>query len=387
MFKEVLHHTYKLGMAIDTSGAGNDGVPLNVGFLGSGREPGTGAVQFNSTAARIHVDTRDWGQPLAVRIDAWVKVTPPATPRRLNIVEASRSFAFFIHPDNTLWGTFLGGTGPGSGLSWHGANTLSNAVGGGPVTVPVNTWTKLSYLHDGFGTLRLYIDDTLVAQNNIWAAVMPIQAEGLEIGHWVGDDRYTFSGEIDDVRISIYDKNAIVEEFYCRLDVQTGACWDRLAGELSGLLTDKETRKQTAEVLGCMQDAQRELVRAIVRAGPGSKKQLAELRQAWLKAWCSNDDPERAAEWMERFVRLFEQIMGRRAWCALLAKMNYCGQRLPMNERTRKLYAGLAQCDPWYAALIKAGSARQLHKRCDEPPPDCDDRGSRRGSATKEALR
>jgi hypothetical protein len=368
MLKEVLHHTYKLGLAIDTTGQRNDGEPVDVNFVSAGRQPGTGAAQFVVPSGRIHVDAKPaWDQPVAVQIDAWVKVVPPAVPRRLNIVEADRSFAFFIHPDHTLWGTFLAPPGPAMTPAWHGANTLENPVAGGPVAVPVYQWTKLTYLHDGFGTIRLYIDGSLAAQNNIWAAVSAVQPSGIEIGHWVGDDRYTFSGEIDDVRISIYDPNAIVEEFYCRLDAKTGACWDAVLAELAQLLENKEAMQQTLAVLACIQEAQRELLRAIVRAGPGTKHELAELRKRWLELWCNSADADKVVELMELFLGLFERVLGHRAWCALLAEMVDCVERLPLDaQRSRELFQKLAECDPWYAALIRAGGDRGLHRRCEE---------------------
>lgn len=366
MFKEVLHHTYKLSLAIDASGSGQDGHPHGVGFVGSGRQAGTGAAQFMNPAARIHVDAGSlWDQPVAVQIDAWVKLVPPATPRRLNIVEADRSFAFFIHPDLSLWGTFLGPPGPGATPTWHGANTIANNVG--PSVVPVNQWTKLTYLHDGFGTLRLYIDGQLAALNNIWSSVPTVQPNGIEIGHWVGDDRYTFSGEIDDVRISIYDPQSIVDEFFCRPDAKTAKCWEPVIGALSTLLDNPDTVKQVTSVIDCVGEAQRELIRAIVRAGPGTKDELAKLRERWLKLWCSDADPDRVARLMEEFVRLFERIMGRREWCALLRHMVDCVARLPLDERrSRELFEKFASCDPWYAALIKAGAEHGLHKNCED---------------------
>jgi hypothetical protein len=367
MLKEVLHHTYKLGVAVDTSGSGNNGEPVDVNFVNAGRQAGTGGAQFVLPSARINVAASPvWDRPVAVQIDAWIKVLLPGVPRRLNIVEADHSFAFFIHPDCTLWGTFLAPPGPGIDRLWHGANTADNMVAGGRRAIPLNQWTKLTYLHDGFGTLRLYIDDSLAAQNNIWAAVPPVMQGGVVIGHWIGDDRYTFSGEIDDVRIAIYDPQAIVEEFYCRLDAQTGPCWDGIISELSELFKNKDTIKQTSAVLACIQEAQRELVRAVVRAGPGTKRELAVLRKKWLKLWCNNAKPKDMMELMESFILFFERLLKSRVWCALLAKMVNCVEGLPLDEkRQRELFEKLADCDPWFAALIRAGIDRGLYKRCD----------------------
>jgi hypothetical protein len=44
-----------------------------------------------------------------------------------------------------------------------------------------------------------------------------------------------------------------------------------------------------------------------------------------------------------------------------------CVEELPLDdERGRELFQKLAECDPWYAALLTAGGDRGLHRRCDE---------------------
>ena len=195
----------------------------------------------------------------------------------------------------------------------------------------------------------------------------PVQPNGIEIGHWVGDDRYTFSGEIDDVRIAVYDPNAIVEEFYCRLDEKTAACWDHAIASMGGMLDNPDFKQKMLAVFLCVQETLRELVRAIVRSGPGTKKELADLRKKWLELWCKGAAPDPdVVDLMEKFVSLFERIMGHRAWCAWLDRLLHCVQQMPINEQTRKLFENLAKCDPWYAALLKAGEKRGLHKRCEE---------------------
>ncbi len=149
------------------------------------------------------------------------------------------AFAFFVRADGVLTGTLLAPEkpAPGSGLmiddnfvattapggsndpfdtlvatpgetpepkfSWQGVNSDSEfAPDGIRTTVPLNTWTKLTYVHDGIGSLRLYIDDMLVgARYDLESEALSVQGAGVHIGQGPHDERYHLTGLIDQVQI------------------------------------------------------------------------------------------------------------------------------------------------------------------------------------------
>jgi hypothetical protein len=334
MFKLILHHTYKMqGEAVDLSRNNNHGFRTAVTYASDGITPDSGALAFAGGPSRVWVrDKPVWQNLRAVKIDMWVKLT--ALGQRRNLVEGDCSFAFFVNTDGVLWGTFLGSETPGAAPTWHGANSdIGYSPDGVRHTVPLNSWTKLTYLHDGIASLRLYIDDTLVGANySLQSPVPSVQSAGVHIGHWPpNDDRYSFNGEIDEVKIWKYDPDVAYKQFFCRpMKARQMAAWEQVFDNIAARLADRELREPFIACMRCMRAAQEDLMRAIRSQGEDAIKRSTELNRQYRAIWCSGaiDSPEMQA-FLEGWLGWLNELLGEQ-WLA---------------EYGKRIAECLAQCD------------------------------------------
>jgi hypothetical protein len=357
MYKLIMHHSYQvMGEAFDLSGSANHGFRTSVTFQPDGRSPGTGALSFAGGASSINVrNSAVWSKLAALKIEAWVFMTALAGQRR-NIVEGDSTFAFFIESDGTLMGTYHGLAGSATAPAWVGAR--SNAAGspdGNLHTVPLNQWVKLTYLHDGIATIRLYMDDQLVAINTtLRSGIKPVGPLGVFIGHWTGDGRYTFSGLIDDVKIWKYDPDVPQHEFYCRpMEAEQIDCWGRLFEMMVALMDDRENRERFRGYILCLTRAQNNFIRAIRSKGEAVIKELDKLSARYLELWCAGniDGPEMrdfVVEWMA-----WVETVAPGALDAYQRQINDCIVKFKMQEILVKLGSEIAECDPLFAKLIQ----------------------------------
>ncbi len=348
MFKLILHHTYKLaGEAVDTSHNENHGFRTAVPFLPDGISPGSGVLEFAGGPSRVRVTNKPvWQHLRALKIEAWVKLA--ALGQRRNLVEGDSSFAFFIHPDGLLWGTFLDSAHrtlpiPGYGPDWVGANSDSlYAPDHARHTVPLNTWTKLTYLHDGISSLRLYIDDALVGANyNIRAGLRSVGGLGVHIGHWPGDDRYTFQGQIDELKISKYDPDVPYKQFFCRpMDARQMNCWRQVFDNMAAMLSNGEQSRRLIGLMRCLSSAEEELVRASRSKGEVAIKRSDEFSVRYRELWCSGriDGPE-----MKKLMRDWQR------WLLTLLGRDYMIKFRYHTQRCWREYGG----DAWFGAIAK----------------------------------
>ncbi|MBZ0296458.1 MAG: LamG domain-containing protein [Anaerolineae bacterium] len=379
MFKLILHHTYKMyGEAVDISRNENHGFRTAVSYTADGTGANTGVLNFDQPQSRIRVTSKPvWMHPRALKIEMWVYLT--ALGQRRNLVEGELSFAFFIHPDGVLWGTFLGPETPGGAPTWHGANSdVPYSPDGVQHTVPLNTWTKVTYLHDGISSLRLYIDDQLVGANyNLIAAVPSVNTSGVHIGHWPGDDRYTFSGRIDEIKIWKYDPEVPYKQFFCR--PETRRCWKPIFDSMGEALGDKERQRAVIGLMLCINDAQQDLLRQLRRQGEPAMQAIDKLSERYRELWCSgNISGDDMKELLSAWLRLFEDLLGPDYMNQLRQRMLNCWQEFE-GETLFKFREELLECDPDFVAyinlfteLVEGGPEQPEHpNEPEEPePPD-----------------
>ena len=107
MFQLIPHHPYRrVPQAIDVSGFDIHSSVYQPGttFSEDGREQGSGSLGFTTPACRIKLRPAGVFKKLtALKIEMVVRLT--ALGQRRNLIEGDSSFAFFIHPDGSLWGT------------------------------------------------------------------------------------------------------------------------------------------------------------------------------------------------------------------------------------------------------------------------------------------
>ncbi|OUR89352.1 hypothetical protein A9Q81_22085 [Gammaproteobacteria bacterium 42_54_T18] len=359
MFKLITHHTYKLqGEAVDISRSGNHGFRTQTSYEPHGISGTSGLLRFDQANSQVRVpNTAIWKNLKAVRIELLAFVTEPtAGPRRLNLVEGELSFAFFINADRTLWGTFLGAPTPGASPTWHGANSANDTTDGIPRLVPFNQWVKLTYEHDGISTLRLYINDQLVAAN--YQLVSPIDSvknNGVFIGHWVGDDRYTFVGKIDDVKIWKYDPESLYKQFFCRpMSTEQMLCWKHIFDTMKELLKDKKEREEFIQLMKCIRQAQLELMREIRSHGEEGIKLGNEYRKRYQSLWCKGiiDGPEMASLYNDWGTAVVE-LVGTDSFNNYKKHVQHCWEEHESVARVFKKVTGkLIECDPTFAGYI-----------------------------------
>ena len=357
MFKLILHHTYKLlGEAIDVSHNDNHGFRTAVNYLADGRATDSGALQFAGGPSRVRVTTKPvWQNLRAVKVETWVRLT--ALGQRRNLVEADRAFAFFIHPDGVLWGTFLGPETPGGAPTWHGANSQANAPDGITRTVPLNQWTKLTYVHDGIASLRLYIDGQLVAANYTLVSSVPsVQPNGIHIGHWTGDDRYTFHGEIDEVKIWKYDPDVPYKQLFCRpMDDKQMACWQAVFDDMAALLRDRERSRQFIGAMLCLWRAVEDFVRAIRSKGEEAIGASSKFSTRYRELWCSGKvDGEEMRRLLTEWREWVRSLLGESYLADFRQRIQACWREFGGDQGAfGDLTTRLAECDPAFAGYIK----------------------------------
>ncbi len=357
MFKLILHHTYEvLGEAFDLSGFGNHGFRTSAPFQPNGMSANSGALSFNSGPSRVRVtDKAVWAELAALKIE--VLVFMDNLGQRRNLVEGDSTFAFFIHPDGVLWGTYYGLAGAATTLDWVGANSdVAFSPDGVKRTVPLNKWTKLTYLHDGVATIRLYIDGQLVGINStLRSGIRPVGGLGVHIGHWPGDDRYTFSGKFDDVKIWKYDPDVRDREFFCRLqDAKQIDCWGRLFKQMSALISDREQGQRYSAFFTCLWRAQTDFLRAIRSKGDAVIQELEKRGLAYVKLWCAGDLGGQAmqsflADWLKWVESVAPGALGN-----YQKQVQGCTQEFKMEQVMASLGKEIGECDPSFAIMIQS---------------------------------
>jgi hypothetical protein len=349
MFQLILHHPYThVPEAIDISGAGNHGVVRrpDVGFTPDGASVGSGALTFDLPTSRVSVPRTPVFQHLqALKIETIVRLR--SLGDRRNLVEGEHSFAFFIQPDGTLWGTALGRQTPGGPLDWFGAN--SAPTGGG--IVPLNQWVKLTYIHDGFATIRLYIDGQLVAINSsLHSPIRPVGPRGIHIGNWPPDDAYTFAGDIDDVRIWRWDPDAAYYQFFCR---QPAGCWKQIVTDLGRWARGPEGQRRLRSLILCVGTAQTELIRAVRGQGEEAIRANEEFARRYRDLWCKGPiDGDEMKQLLEEWLRWLRFVVGRERLANFLRQMTLCFKHNEFLEKNQA-GAGLEKCDPAFVGFIK----------------------------------
>jgi hypothetical protein len=341
VFKLILHHPYtRVPAAIDVSGVDNHGQVRDVDFSADGAAPGSGALNFNLPTSRVSVRATSVFHHLhALKIETRVKVHDLG--ERRNLVEGDHSFAFFIHPDQTLWGTALGRVTPGGALDWHGTSS-STATG----LVPLNQWVTLTYIHDGFSSIRLFIDGTLVgATYGLRSPIRPVGPRGVQIGNWPAGDAYAFDGQIDDVKISRWDPEAAYHQFFCRT---VDACWKGTFTDLARSADTPDGLRRLRSLWQCIGDAQAATIAAVRSQGEEVIRQNDEFARRYRDLWCRGEiDGENMRALVTDWIRWLQTILGRERLAEYLRHVRSCVDRhLPDRRRS------FGDCDPTFVKYI-----------------------------------
>jgi hypothetical protein len=359
MLNLILHHTYSTGdgVAADTSDHGNHGIRKNTQFLPSGHEAYSGALEFNGTSSRVTVRHNTSLEDLAaVKVEAWIY--PTLVDQRRNIIEGDDSFAIYLAPRAGLQGSdawensILHGDFRDTSGAWI---PLSSEPPFSPATtiVPRNTWSKITYFHDGIASAVLMINDTVVAERyDLTCGVGSVGKRDLIIGSWTIDDRYSFRGSIDEIKLWKYDPRELQKEFFCRFrDAKALKC---LSAEYRRWLANMDPKKirQLTAYLKCQDRIVEDIIRTVFSHGRNAKETWERFHKRYLELWCKNKltGPEMKKlmrEWAEWLCRLVGPDTIRQ-W---IHRLQSCKAEYPIetDEALRKIWE---QCDREFIAFI-----------------------------------
>lgn len=329
MYQLILHHVYRGGpYAIDLSGAQNDGLVIDALYAKDGATAGSGALVFRTPHSRVRVPLRNkslFKRLFALKVEVTVRMD--ALGQRRNLVEGDNSFAFFIDPQGHLCGSYNGPQFAGGPLVWQGANSLDNSPDGTTRTVPMNHWVTLRFEHDGYASVRLFIDDVLVAANySLRSGVPPVVNTGVSIGNWTLTDAYAFDGAIDEVKIWRWDPDEAFGQFLGRPAQPCGACcWQAIFEWIEAQLHDPHGRQRVIALMGCIGAAQTEMVRALRSKGEKAiaknARLSAEYRQLWQRGAIDGDDMK---DWQVRWFDWVTRVAGPDAFNEYTERVQRC---------------------------------------------------------------
>lgn len=355
MFQLILHHTYRKGpYAIDVSGTESDGLVTAVGYLDHGVAPGSGALSFKSPNARVRVPPKPiWKHLHALKIEVVVRID--ALSARHNLVEGADSFAFGLDADGHLWGTFFGPEFKGGPPTWHGTNSATDSPDGIAKIVPVGRWVTLRFEHDGYASLRLFIDDVLVAgRYSLVAGVPAVSDAGVNIGNWTIADQYQLDGAVDEIKIWRYDPDDVLGHFLCRdFDKQSAPCWALWFDWLGDTLRDPQRGDQVIRLIRCIASVQTEVLRLVRANGEHTIGQSQRLAEEYRDLWCAGPiDGPRMLAWQKRFMKFLLETVGQEALDALFLQIRQCYESSELQAQVPESFDPV-RCDPAFAGYIK----------------------------------
>jgi hypothetical protein len=206
MLRTVLHQTYNRAIAVDTSGYGNNGIPILV----TAASPG---FSFLQPGSRINVQpSLSLSNLASINAEVAFTLAPQGAPKRYNLAEGFESFALYVNPDLSFSGTIFDASS-----NWAGATSAPGSVTSGKLH-------RAGLQADGFNMVRVLLDGNVIGANySVNGKVRSVGSLGLAIGHWPNPpNQYTFEGTIFEVLLQKYDPLS-------PLEVLDPCCFDRRA--------------------------------------------------------------------------------------------------------------------------------------------------------------
>ena len=231
----ICHQSYDWhGLPIDRSVYDNHGSAFGAQVLADGVTAGSGALRLG-TGSSISVPLNPSCRTLrAVRVECTLRLTDPQPVKRM-LIDCGNSFQFFIFSSG-LWalhtvqpnepGIYFGMFGF-HGFYSDGISTVSDGLGGANYQVPLGQWVNLAFEHDGYDAMRLFANGQKVAERHQrFAGIRDAGMAGLRIGNaGSGTDEF-LGGDIDEIKVSRLDPQALWREFSRRpFGAVTAACW------------------------------------------------------------------------------------------------------------------------------------------------------------------
>jgi hypothetical protein len=231
----ICDHRYCWGtLAGDRSGWHSDGTSYNVQPLAE-----HAGLNFPFSQSRIVIQRKEpWLTLTGIRIEV---VT------RLNVadgwlVDGGDSFALYLHQGELV------------GYGYRRDCTISTSVT--TVTVPLDRWVRLTFEHNGFNAMALFIDDVTVATGPAIGFIPGVEPPGVFIGNGIGVPDGHLHGDIQSVKIWRVDPRAMEREFFARpISPEVADCWARFFRELEDALrNDPDCAGRVATAINALEN-------------------------------------------------------------------------------------------------------------------------------------
>jgi hypothetical protein len=335
MWELICDHRYCWGNVVaDRSGYRSDGIATDVQPL-----PGNEGLQFGTPTSRIQVPQTDVWQTLnGIRIEVVAKLD------ELNgtLVDGGDSFGFYF------------------GLGYliahgYGRDYINDYYG--PVPVPLKRWVQLTFEHNGFNAMALFLEGTLLARRSNddgstplipVSPIPPLRPQGMLIGRNLTDLGLYLRGALESVKIWRIDPRDMDRGFLGRpITPDVTDCWCKFIEKVAVIFQDEDCRGYITSTIAQFHS---DFLAALSLRPQAQINEFIALHETYLPLWRAGkiDGPE-----MKAFA------LSMRSWLVSHGLLNVNDPRYQQfisNPCVQKLKQDVAplSCDPQVKALIAA---------------------------------
>jgi hypothetical protein len=214
---------------------------------------------------------------------------------------------------------------------------------------PLNKWVRLTFEHNGFNQMALFIDDALAATRGVINAVAGVGPKGVAIGNALDSNNGYLDGDIDRVRVWRIDPDAMKKEFLARpLDPAQADCWARfIHGINAALAANPECAAWLVNTIGKLHQ---DFLAALAQKSQAKLDEFSEFCAQYRALWRAGlaDDPAMQA-----------LLAALRDWLineGLVVPGNPAWQQIAEHECMQLLLKSLPRidCDPQLLVLLRA---------------------------------
>jgi hypothetical protein len=292
MWELICHHTYKYkGFPVDLTNYNNDGdYPVAADFAPNGAAPGSGALSFTRPEHHVAIARRPcWQTLIGLRVECVLRINQHYPGKPQVVIAGANSFAFEIRQAG-LYASFVGpSTVPGA--SRDGLDTYQHLLPGSPAyVVPVGTWLRCGFAHDGLDTMELYADGRVLARRRgLLVGVPAVGPTGVSIGNVAAPDmQHVLDGDIDEIKVWRLNPRATWRDFVQRpIDGDQADCWAQFASKLA--VARAKHPDCAKELRQSLRAAIERILRAIAAKGMKEREHFAKLHDRYLELWRAGD--------------------------------------------------------------------------------------------------
>jgi hypothetical protein len=327
MWELICHHFYCWGtIAADRSAWGSNGQSYGV-------QPLTDHIglHFPGPQSRIVIPpTQPWFTLTGIRVEIVAKLGDTEGW----LIDGGESFGMHLNRGLLI----------ARGFQRDVINTYDS-----PLSVPLDQWVRLTFEHNGFNLMALFVDDALAATRPILHAIPGVGPQGVTIGNGGGLPGGNVRGDIESVKVWRIDPRAEEREFRARpLDPATAKCWDEFIRALrEALRAHPECARWLFDTI---EDQKSGVMQALAKEDQRDIDEFIKMTEQYRELWRAGllDSPQM----LELAVRFH-------AWLTAkgLIDRNDPRFRQIADDRCMQLFLKLLpslECDPQVMALLKA---------------------------------